>query len=106
MEQQLFHDGLSLDATYFYNRYYDLIVILGGSLAALSHYESDNLANARAQGGEFSAGFRPARWLFWQGAPVSLASSGQLLAVFAEADSGAAVRAGPDRVARGQRAGV
>ena len=54
MEQRLF-GSLSLDATYFYNRYYDLIVTLGGSLAALSHYQSANLANSRAQGAEFSA---------------------------------------------------
>jgi len=64
VERRLFHDWLSLDATYFRTRYYDLIVILGGSLAALSHYESDNLANSLAQGGEFSATIRPARWLF------------------------------------------
>jgi outer membrane cobalamin receptor len=64
VERRLFHDWLSLDATYFRTRYYDLIVILGGSLAALSHYESDNLANSLAQGGEFSATLRPKRWLF------------------------------------------
>jgi outer membrane receptor protein involved in Fe transport len=64
VEQRLFHDVLALDATYFYNRFHDLIVILGGSLKALSHFQSDNLSNARAQGGEFSARLRPARWLF------------------------------------------
>src|SRR4029077_2154597 len=53
---------LTVDGTYFYNRYYDLIVTLGGSLATLSHYQSDNLANSRAQGAEFSARLRPARW--------------------------------------------
>ena len=55
---------LVLDATYFYNRYYDLIVTLGGSLTTLSHYQSANLANSQAQGGEFSARLRPARWLY------------------------------------------
>jgi outer membrane receptor protein involved in Fe transport len=50
-----------LDATYFYNRFYDLIVTLGGSLKSLSHYTSDNLANSRAQGAEFSARVRPSR---------------------------------------------
>jgi outer membrane cobalamin receptor len=64
VERRLFHDWLSLDATYFRTRYYDLIVILGGSLAALSHFASDNLANSLGQGGEFSATLRPARWLF------------------------------------------
>jgi outer membrane receptor protein involved in Fe transport len=67
VEQTLFHNLLLLDATYFYNRYYNLIVTLGGSLATLSHYQSDNLANSRAQGGEFSASLRPARWLFVRG---------------------------------------
>ncbi len=58
---------LTVDATYFYNRYYDLIVTLGGSLTSLSHYKSDNLANSRAQGAEFSARLRPARWVFVTG---------------------------------------
>ena len=67
IEQKLLHDRLLLDATYFYNRYYDLIVTLGGSLATLSHYQTDNLANSRAQGAEFSASVRPSRWLFLRG---------------------------------------
>jgi outer membrane receptor protein involved in Fe transport len=62
--EQRFGRMVSVDATYFYNRYYDLIVILGGSLARLSHYQSDNIANSRAQGVELSARVRPARWLF------------------------------------------
>jgi outer membrane cobalamin receptor len=61
VEQRLFHDRVSMDATYFYNRYRDLIVILGGSLARLSRYQSDNLANSRAQGLELAARVRPAR---------------------------------------------
>jgi len=64
IEQKLFHGMLLLDGTYFYNRYYDLIVTLGGSLTALSHFTSANLANSRAQGAEFSGSLRPARWLF------------------------------------------
>jgi outer membrane receptor protein involved in Fe transport len=67
IEQTLFHDLLRVGATYFYNRYYDLIVTLGGSLAALSHYESANLANSRAEGAEFSATLRPARSLYLTG---------------------------------------
>ena len=63
IEQRLLHNRLSLDATYFYNRYYDLIVVLGGSLTHLSSFKSDNLANSRAQGGEFAVRFRPARWI-------------------------------------------
>jgi len=64
VEQQLFGNLLAVDATYFYNRYYDLIVTLGGSLSTLGYYETDNIANARAQGAEFSARLRPSRWLF------------------------------------------
>lgn len=51
--------SVSLDATYFYNQYYDLIVSLGGSLARLGSYRTDNLANSRAQGAEFSLNYRP-----------------------------------------------
>ena len=53
---------LSLEATYFRNRFSDLIVTLGGSLAQLSSYKSDNVANSRAEGGEFAvrAAARPA----------------------------------------------
>jgi outer membrane cobalamin receptor len=67
VEQRLFHDWLSLDGTYFHNRFHDLIVILGGALDRLSYYQSDNLANSLAQGAEFSAKLRPARWLFVEG---------------------------------------
>jgi outer membrane cobalamin receptor len=63
VERRFFHDTLSLDATFFYNRYYDLIVSLGGNLAVLGHYETDNLANSRGLGTEYSARLRPARWV-------------------------------------------
>ena len=63
IEQRLFHNHVSLDATYFYNRYYDLIVVLGGSLTHLSSFKSDNLSNSRAQGAEFAVRLRPARWI-------------------------------------------
>jgi outer membrane receptor protein involved in Fe transport len=65
--ERKFGNLLTLDATYFYNRYYDLIVTLGGSLTALSHYTSANLANSQAQGAEFSARLRPARWVLVTG---------------------------------------
>jgi outer membrane receptor protein involved in Fe transport len=63
LEQRLFHDRLSLGASYFYNRFYDLIVSLGGSLANLSTFQSGNLANSRAQGLETEARFRPNRMI-------------------------------------------
>lgn len=40
------------DATYFANRYDDLIVTVGSSFSGASRYKSDNIANARAQGVE------------------------------------------------------
>ena len=74
LEQRIFHDKLSLDATYFYNRFYDLIVSLGGSLAVLSAYQTDNLSNARAQGLELTGRYRPARWMTVTGSYTYLAS--------------------------------
>ena len=67
VEQKLLGGMLLLDGTYFYNRFYDLIVTLGGSLTSLSHYKSANLANSQAQGAEFSARLRPARWVMVSG---------------------------------------
>jgi len=65
--ERKFGNLLTLDATYFHNRYYDLIVTLGGSLTALSHFQSANLANSQAQGAELSARLRPARWMLVTG---------------------------------------
>ncbi|MES1257357.1 MAG: TonB-dependent receptor [Acidobacteriota bacterium] len=59
LQQRFLNDRLSIDATWFRNRYRDLIVGLGGSLAKLSLYSTDNVANARAQGAELSAELRP-----------------------------------------------
>lgn len=74
IEQRLFQNRLALEGTYFYNRFYDLIVSLGGSLQSLSSYRSDNLANSRAQGVEFSATVRPARWVLLAGSYTWLKS--------------------------------
>jgi outer membrane receptor protein involved in Fe transport len=74
IDQRLFGDRLSLDATYFYNRFYDLIVTLGGNLAVLSAYETDNLSNARAQGTVLSARVRPRRWMSMAASYTYLAS--------------------------------
>ena len=59
VEQRFFGDRAVLDSTYFFNRYEDLIVVLGASLANLSDFYSDNLANSRAQGLEVSFRIRP-----------------------------------------------
>jgi len=55
VEQRLWSDRMVVDATYFYNRFKDQIVTLGGSFQNLSTFSSDNLANSRAQGLELSA---------------------------------------------------
>jgi outer membrane receptor protein involved in Fe transport len=62
-EQRFFGNKVTLDATWFHNRYRDLIVSLGGSLTELSVYSTGNLANARAEGMENTAQFRPTGWL-------------------------------------------
>jgi outer membrane receptor protein involved in Fe transport len=63
VEQRLFSNRISLDATWFYNHYRDLIVSSGGSLSRLTAFSTDNLASSRMQGVEMTAGYRPARWL-------------------------------------------
>ncbi len=62
VEQRLFRNRLSAEATYFYSRYYDLIVSLAGSLTRLSSFRSDNLANSRGQGLETEVRLQPNRW--------------------------------------------
>ncbi len=63
IEQRFLNNQVSLDATYFHNNYRDLIVSLGGSLATLSQFYTDNVAQASAKGVEASAKYRPATWL-------------------------------------------
>ncbi len=67
VSQSLASGKLVLDASFFYTHYSDLIVSLGGSLADLSSFTTDNLANAKTQGVEFSAQYRPARWIAFVG---------------------------------------
>jgi outer membrane cobalamin receptor len=62
-EQYFLGNKLSLDATWFHNRYQDLIVSLGGSLSELLAFSTGNLSNARAEGLENTAQFRPTSWL-------------------------------------------
>ncbi|HVS87921.1 MAG TPA: TonB-dependent receptor [Candidatus Acidoferrum sp.] len=61
IEQRLVNDRAVFDITYFYNRFKDQIVVLGGNLQNLSTFTSDNLANSRAQGVETSLRLRPFR---------------------------------------------
>ncbi len=62
-EQRFFSNRAVVDVTYFFNRFADQIVVLGGSLQNLSQFQSDNLANARAQGVEVSFRMQPIRSL-------------------------------------------
>ena len=59
LEQRFFNSRALLDLTYFYNRFDDQIVTLGGALTNLSTFISDNLGNSRAQGLEASVRWRP-----------------------------------------------
>jgi len=63
IEQRFFNSRTLLDLTYFYNKFDDQIVTLGGSLTNLSTFVSDNLGNSRAQGLEASFRLRPIGWL-------------------------------------------
>jgi outer membrane receptor protein involved in Fe transport len=63
VEQRFFHSRALLDLTYFFNKFDDQIVTLGGSLTNLSTFTSDNLGNSRAQGLEASFRLRPTRSL-------------------------------------------
>ena len=63
LEQRFFDSRALLDLTYFYNKFEDQIVTLGGSLTNLSSFISDNLGNSRAQGLEASFRLRPTRSL-------------------------------------------
>ena len=58
VEQSLFGGRLVIDGTAYSNTYDDLIVTVGRSFANASRYRSDNIANARARGLEFSAAWR------------------------------------------------
>jgi len=63
VEQRFLNDKAVFDVTYFYNRYKDQIVSLGGSFADLSTFSSANLAKSRAYGIESSLRLRPKRTL-------------------------------------------
>jgi outer membrane receptor protein involved in Fe transport len=53
------HGGaVVVDATFFANRYDQLIVAVGSSLQGASRYQTDNIANARARGLELGASWR------------------------------------------------
>lgn len=59
VQQRFLKDRAVFDVTYFYNRYKDQIVVLGGNLQNLSTFTSANLANSRSLGLESSLRLRP-----------------------------------------------
>jgi outer membrane receptor protein involved in Fe transport len=63
VEQRFLNDKAVVDVTYFYNRFTDQIVTLGGNFTDLSSFMSANLAKSRAYGVETSVRVRPARSL-------------------------------------------
>jgi outer membrane cobalamin receptor len=63
IEERFLSNKVSLDATWFHNRYKDLIVGLGGNLAVISSYLTDNVGNALSEGADVSANLRPFSWL-------------------------------------------
>jgi outer membrane receptor protein involved in Fe transport len=67
VEQRLLGDKAVFDVTYFYNRFRDQIVTLGGDFTDLSTFMSANLAKSRAYGIESSLRVRPARSLEIEG---------------------------------------
>jgi len=75
IEQRFLSDRGVLDFTYFYNRFEDQIVVLGGSLTNLSTFMSANLANSHAEGMEMSLRLRPTRSLQFSGEYTLLKSS-------------------------------
>jgi outer membrane cobalamin receptor len=58
IEQQAWQSRLTLDATWFYNSYDDLIVSISQPLSSASRYRTDNVANARSSGLEAGAAIR------------------------------------------------
>ncbi len=75
VEQGFFFSRAVLDLTYFFNRFQDQIVTLGGNLSNLSMYSSDNLKNTRAHGLEISFRIHPTQSLELGGQYTFLDSS-------------------------------
>jgi outer membrane cobalamin receptor len=75
VEQRLLASRALFDITYFFNRFEDQIVTLGGSLKNLSTYTSANLKNSRAEGLEVSFRIHPTQSLELGGEYTFLDSS-------------------------------
>ena len=57
------HPAVAAEATWFHNRYDDLIVAVGRAFTDASRYRTDNISNARASGAEVSLSWRGAAGL-------------------------------------------
>jgi outer membrane cobalamin receptor len=68
IELALARGALVVDATWFYNRYDQMIVTVGSSFSGASRYRTDNIANARATGVELGATWRAPRGFAARGA--------------------------------------
>jgi outer membrane cobalamin receptor len=58
LTQTFARGAVQIDGTAFFNAYRDLIISVGRTFAGSSRYRTDNISNARARGGEFSAAWR------------------------------------------------
>src|SRR5262249_26377799 len=92
VEQGLWGDRVLVGATYFYNRYRDLVVVFGNT-AARASLRSDNIANSQAQGVELSLTLRPTHALtlgghytFWRSEILALTGASQPQTPFAVGD--------------------
>lgn len=64
-----------VDATFFANRYEDLIVTIGSAFTGVSRYKTDNVANARARGVELSASWNAGHGVTVRGGWTVLSSA-------------------------------
>jgi outer membrane receptor protein involved in Fe transport len=103
IEQRFFSDRALVDVTYFYNRFEDQIVVLGGSLTHLSSFTSDNLGNSRAQGMEVTFRVQPLRSLQMNGEYSLVATS--LLALEGSSAALAPFRVGQPLLRRPRNSG-
>jgi outer membrane receptor protein involved in Fe transport len=103
VEQRLFASRAVVDFTYFYNRFQDQIVTLGGSMINLSSYRSANLKNSKAQGLEATFRIQPLQSLEI-GGQYSLIDS-EVLALDGASQANAPFRVGQPLIRRPRHSG-
>jgi outer membrane receptor protein involved in Fe transport len=75
LEQSIAGGRGVVDATFFANRYEDLIVTIGSAFTGVSRFKTDNVANARARGLELSASWNAGNGVTVRGGWTVLSSS-------------------------------